>query len=43
MKTLKMMEFPPEATVFSPFALSTIQVTEHEKHKSFQDLQNEQN
>lgn len=39
-KTWKMIESPPEATVFSPFALAIIQeMREHKEHKSFQDLQ----
>lgn len=43
-KTLKMMESPPESTVFSPFALAIIQeVREHKVLKFFQDLQNKQN
>lgn len=43
-KILKIMVSPPEATVFSPFALVTIQeIREHKVYKSFQDLQHEQN
>lgn len=35
-----MTEFPPEATVFSDFALAIIQeMREHKVHKSFWDLQ----